>query len=187
MVFTKWRHCAPHLIHASLGPSESTTQMTCWSVPPFLHSSWQNVIGHVLSHKNCLFTRGDLDLHAGLIWFLNLGPTRALNLNGISIGSAVFAQLSAECPYTSQWDASFPLKIAAFHGGGSGPYLMHGSLGPPESSTQKASSSVQPFFAGLTAVTDRQTHATSFVTIGHIYVRSITNNYSCCQMLEIVW
>ena len=29
-----------------------------------------------------------------------LGPTRVLNPNRISIGSAVFAQLTAECPYT---------------------------------------------------------------------------------------
>jgi len=28
--------------------------------------------------------------------------------NSISIGSAVFAQLTAECPYTLQWAASFP-------------------------------------------------------------------------------
>ena len=37
--------------------------------------------------------------------------------NGISIGSAVFAQLTAERPYTLQWAAQlFPLKIAASHG-----------------------------------------------------------------------
>ena len=38
----------------------------------------------------------------------------------ISIGSAVFAQGTADCPYTLQWDAPFPLKIAPSHGG-SGP------------------------------------------------------------------
>ena len=37
---------------------------------------------------------------------------------------------------------SFPLKIAPSHGG-SGPHLIHGSLGPPE--TQRASRSVQQF------------------------------------------
>jgi len=37
------------------------------------------------------------------------------------------------------------------------PHLIHGSLGPPESSTQTASRSVQLFFAGLTSVTDWQT------------------------------
>jgi len=39
---------------------------------------------------------------------------------------------------------SFPLIIASSHGG-SGPHLMHSSLGPPESITQTASRSVQPF------------------------------------------
>jgi len=68
-------------------------------------------------------------------------------------------------------------------------YLIHGSLSPPESSTQTASPSVQPFFAGLTNVADRQTnrqtdrqtdtptdrrtdHDTRSVTIGRIYLRS---------------
>jgi len=32
--------------------------------------------------------------------------------NGISIGSAVFVQLMAESPYSSQWAAPFSLKIA---------------------------------------------------------------------------
>jgi len=36
-------------------------------------------------------------------WFP--GPTRVLN-------PAAFAQMAAECPYTLQWDAPFPLKIA---------------------------------------------------------------------------
>jgi len=42
-------------------------------------------------------------------WFL--GPTQILNPNGIWIGSAVFAQLTTECPYTLQWDACSSLKI----------------------------------------------------------------------------
>jgi len=41
---------------------------------------------------------------------------RAQNPNGISIGSAVFAQMTAECPYTLQWFAHFPVKIAPPHG-----------------------------------------------------------------------
>jgi len=48
-------------------------------------------------------------------WFL--GTIRAHKPNGISIGSAVFAQMTAECPYTLQWDAPFPLKIALSHEG----------------------------------------------------------------------
>jgi len=58
------------------------------------------------------------------------------------------------------------------------PHLIHGSLGPPESSTQMASRSLQLFLRGsLVWQTDRQTdqpsdHATRSVTIGRIYVGS---------------
>ena len=46
-------------------------------------------------------------------------------------------------------------------------------LGPPDSSTQMASRLTEPFFAGLTSVTDRPTdHATRSVTIGCIYACS---------------
>jgi len=48
---------------------------------------------------------GDLEPH--LTWFMISGPIRANNLNGISIGLAIFAQMTAECPYTLQWDAVF--------------------------------------------------------------------------------
>jgi len=86
--------------------------------------------------------------------------------------------MTVECPYTLQWDAHSPPKICPFHGG-SGPHLIHGSPGPPKSSTQKATRSVQPFLQGsLVWPTDRQTdrstdHATRSVRIGRIYVRSI--------------
>jgi len=55
-----------------------------------------------------------------------LGPTRVHNPNGISIGSAL------------------PLKITPSHGD----LYSHlrGSLGPPDSASQTASQSVQPFF-----------------------------------------
>ena len=57
--------------------------------------------------------------------------------------------------------------------GGSGPHLIHGSPGPPKSSTQKAARSVQPFLQGsLVWQTDRQTTLLRSVRIGRIYVRS---------------
>jgi len=46
------------------------------------------------------------------IWFL--GPIRAHNPNGILIGSAVFAEMTAECPYTLEWDAPFPDQNCLF-------------------------------------------------------------------------
>ena len=47
-------------------------------------------------------------------WFL--GPTQGLNPNGISIGSAVFAQLTAERPYSLQ-RAAVPPQSAPSRGG----------------------------------------------------------------------
>ena len=120
MVFARLRQCAPHLIHAILG------------------------------------------------------PTRVLNPNGISIVSAVFAQLTAERPFTMGRPAPFPslLKIAPSHGG-SGPHLIHDSLGPPEFLNPNGISIGSAVFVGLTSVTDRSTdHATWSVTTGRIYVRS---------------
>jgi len=51
--------------------------------------------------------------------------------------------------------------------------IIHGSLGPSESSTQTASRSVQPFFCRAHSQTDRQTTLYSVGnSIGRIYVRS---------------
>jgi len=68
----------------------------------------------------------------------------------------------------------FPLKIARSHGDVD-PHLIHGSLGPPEASTQTVSRSVQQFCRAHYTVTDRPTdrqtmHATWSVTTGRIYV-----------------
>ena len=56
--------------------------------------------------------------------------------NGKSIGSAVFAQFTAESPYTLQWDALPPSKLPSPMGD-LHPHLIHGSLGPPESLTKQ--------------------------------------------------
>jgi len=72
-------------------------------------------------------------------------------------------------------------------------HLIHAFLSPPESESQTPSGSFQPFFAGLTAVTDRQTyrptdHTIRSVAIGRIYVRSTTmrpnNNTAVCISLR---
>ena len=68
-------------------------------------------------------------------WFL--GSMRLSIPNDISIGSAVFAHMSTECPYTLQWGNLPPSKFPLPMGGSC-------SLGPRESSTQRASRSVQP-------------------------------------------
>jgi len=106
-------------------------------------------------------------------WFL--GPVRVHNPNDITIGSAVFAQVTTECPYTLQGAAHYPLKIAPSHRV-SGPHSNTWFPGQSKSPTQTASVGVSigsAVFAGLTTVTDRPTdHTTQSVTIDHIYVRS---------------
>jgi len=56
----------------------------------------------------------DLDLPC-ITWCFR--PMRAHNPNGTSIGSADFSQMTAECLYSLQWFACFPLKIASSHVG----------------------------------------------------------------------
>ena len=74
-------------------------------------------------------------------------PFQTHNPNGIWIGSAVFAQMTAERPYSLQWDAPSSLKIATSNGD-LDPQLIHGFLGPLESSARTASQSVQLFLQG---------------------------------------
>jgi len=57
------------------------------------------------------------------------------NPNGKSIGSAVLAQLMAESPYTYNGLFFSPRIDLSNKGIWSDPYLIHGFLGPPESST----------------------------------------------------
>jgi len=76
---------------------------------------------------------GDLDLPCNTLCFRPMG---AHNPNGTSIGSAVFAQMTAECLYSLQWfvcsPSKLPLPMLA-----SGPHIViRGSFGPPESGTQ---------------------------------------------------
>jgi len=82
--------------------------------------------------------------------------------------------MTAECPYTLQWDALSPLKIAPSHG-----VIWNLSntwfLGPTRVLNPNGISIGSAIIAGLTTVTDRQTdrptdHATRSVTIGRIYV-----------------
>jgi len=100
-----------------------------------------------------------------------LGLTTVQIPLGISIGSAVFAQLTAEGPYTLQSAAPSPLKIVPSHGGICTP-SNNSFLGPPEPTTQTASLLVQRSLK-LTIVTDRPTDRphTPSITIGRIYVR----------------
>ena len=90
----------------------------------------------------CPPTRAHRRNLANMIELVFPRPTGVHNLNRKSIGSAIFAQLTAEyhrsCPGISS------LIITRSHGG-SKPHLIPASLGPPESITQTVSRSMQPF------------------------------------------
>jgi len=92
-----------------------------------------------------------------------LGPIPVHNPNGISIGSAVFAQLTVEYAYTLQWDTLYP-KNCPFPWGiwtQSNIWLL-GSTRVLDLNDISIASVV---FAGLSSVIDRQTdHATRSVT-----------------------
>jgi len=132
-------------------------------------------LGPIRAHKGRPIVKYRVTVRSSLQRWLNRSRCRFGNQNGISVGLAIFAEMTAQWPYTLQWDAPSSLKIVPSHGG-SGPHLIHGSLGPPDSSTQIASWSVQAFLQGSLAwqwQTDRPTdHATRSVTTGCIYVRS---------------
>jgi len=98
-------------------------------------------------------------------WFL--GPVSANNPNGITIGSADFVQVTAECHYTLQWAPIYPKLPLSM--GGSGPSFNKWFTGPTRVLNLNGISIGSAVFAGLTSVTDRQTdrptdHATRSVT-----------------------
>ena len=112
----------------------------------------------------------------------SLGTTRVRIRNGISIGSAVFAQLTAQSRYTSQQATRSPPQNCLFP---RRPVLPSNTwlLGPTRVLNRNGMSIGSVVYAGLTTVRDRQTDRqtqqptdrpryTWWVTIGRIYVRS---------------
>jgi len=68
-----------------------------------LYSSWQSVVGHAvvghdISPQNCPFPWVIWTPNESNAWFF--GSTQLSIPNGISIGSAVFTQFTADSPYT---------------------------------------------------------------------------------------
>jgi len=104
-------------------------------------------------HLKITLPMGDLDPHLTRL----LGSIQAHNPNGISIGSAIFCMDGRTVSLYFTMGCPFPLKTVPSNEG-SGPHPIHSSLGPPESSTQTVSRSVQLFLQGsLVWQTDRQT------------------------------
>ena len=96
--------------------------------------------------KNCPFPLGDLNLHLAVGFF---EPIRAHNpkqhLHRFSrlcrADRSVVLYFTMGCPFPPPSKLPIPM-------GDLDPHLIHGSLGPPESSIETASQSVQPFLQG---------------------------------------
>jgi len=154
-----WRHLANtiELVLPSARPFESTTQTANPSVQPFLHSWRQKIYSRMGAWATIspiiAPSYGGSEPPSNTRF---LGLIRALNPNGTSVRSAVFAQITTECFYTLQWDASFPLKIASCHCGIWTPSNTW-FPGPTRVLNANGISIGSAVFAGLTRVTDRQT------------------------------
>ena len=99
-----------------------------WSVQSVLHSSWQKIYFTIGDHfpQYYPFSWGSGPPFNS--WLLR--PVRAHNRNGITIGSDVFAQVTAECPHALQWvplSQKIALPMADMD-----PHLTHDFLSPFE-------------------------------------------------------
>ena len=99
------------------------------------------------------------------------------------------------------WFACFALKSVPSHVTmlGTGPHVIHDSLGPPESGTQMATWSFQPFLQGsLVWQTDRETDRPRFSVRGGVIMRNYerygkvtqsfhvsTNNFATIKSLSV--
>jgi len=107
--------------------------------------------------RECAFRCGQIG-ETWRIW-LNLcflRPTRVHKPNSRSIGSAIFAQLTAECRRACR-GMPFPLKIANSHGG-YGPPSNTWFLGPTRVLNPIGISIGSAVFAGVISVTGRWTN-----------------------------
>jgi len=113
IVFARWRQCAPPSNTCFLGPTQVHT--------PNDISAGSAVFAKLMSECPCTLQLAApfhplkiALVHGGSgppsnACFFGLSPLRIPN--GISISSAVFAQLTADSHYTLQWATCLPLKI----------------------------------------------------------------------------
>jgi len=134
-----WRHLAniTELVH----PSTHSSPQPKWQMDRF--SRFCTAYGRKCLyftmgapiHQNCPFPWGIWTSHVARCF----GPMRAHNPNSTSIGLAVFAQMTAKCPYIGLPVCPSNLFLAM---------LVSGSLGPIGSGTQTVTWSFQPFLQG---------------------------------------
>jgi len=107
-----WRHLANtiELVHPSAQSSAQPIRQMDGGYSRFCTAYGRKRVYFTMGapiHQNCPFPMGYLDLLCNTRCFQ---PMRIHNRNGTSIGSDVFAQMTAECLYTLQWFACFPLN-----------------------------------------------------------------------------
>jgi len=120
-----WRHrdtglSSDFMITAARITIIGSSQKVVWckaTLPPLLYSAHPNMDGSIVFARWRSLCTLRVTPHVTRF----LGPTGVHNPNDISICSAIFAQLMAECLHACL-DIFFPLKIAHSHGG-SGPTM----------------------------------------------------------------
>jgi len=173
-----WRHLANTIEFVLLSAHPSPQIKTAnRSVQPFVHNSLQKVLYLTMGNlfPKTAPSRGGSGPPRNS-WFLE--PDRAHNPNGISIGSAVLAQMTAE--YTCfTMGRPYPPQNCPLPSGDLDPNLIHGCWfpGPTRVLNPNGISIGSPIIAGLTSVTDIPTdQATQSVTIDNIQVHSMRSN-----------
>jgi len=140
-----WRHLAntTELVFPSAHPSQQPKWQIDWFYL-FCTAHSRKSLCSTMSNpfpQNCPFSWGDLDPHLA---YDSLGPSEPTNQT-----ASLLVRL-----FLHRWPQSVPilynrtplsLSKLPLPMGRSGPHLIHGSLGPPESSTQMACRSVQLF------------------------------------------
>ena len=146
-------------------------QVACWSIQLFCHNTPTSQIGQdrqtdrrdrTDKQQSDTTRRSVLQTVAKnqkrLPWqrpCTPLDPHLTHDSCGISISSAVFAQMTAECRYTLQWDAAFHPENCPFQWRDLDQHLILGSLVHPSLDPNDISIGLT-VFSGLTRVRDRQ-------------------------------
>jgi len=138
-----WRRLANTIeLMLTVGPRESTTQVVNRSVQPFLYSSRQSVVGYARACP-CPLTWGS-GLH---LMYASLGPPESITETASqSIQPFLHSSRQSIVGHIGAYRSPSKLPIPM---GNVDPLLTHGSMGLPESSTRRASRSVQPFLQGV--------------------------------------
>jgi len=147
----QWCHLANtiELVHPSAHSSQQPEQQID-RFSPFCTDHGRKCLYFTMGaliHQNCPFPWEDLDPLSNAIPWTHANPFKP---NGR------FCTNDCRVSLYFKWFAHSPSKLP-LPMGRSGPHVIHSSLGPPESSTQMVTWSLEPFLQGsLVWLTDRQ-------------------------------